>query len=327
MFGPDGNCVSPETGLHLEWTGAGPPELWRKPVGSGYSTPVLAGDDLILLHRIENRELLSCYSAESGQPRWEHAWPTTYQCKYLYSNGPYGSPLIDGDLVFAAGAQGRLVCVTRETHSLLWERDLFADLQLQQGLFAFGPGLATDDARLYLNAGGVDTNSGIVALDKCTGETVWTATDHAMAYTLPRLVTVHGRRLLLVLTETGLACLDPDSGSEHWTYPFHAKGADTINAVTPAVQDDLVLIVAGPGPGAVACGLKRTSQRAKSGKTAACSIASSTRSSTAGGTSMASPPADRAARSSSASNSPAASCAGNIPLRSTAARQLLPTAG
>lgn len=251
MFGPDGNCVSPETGLHIEWAAAGPPELWRKPVGTGYSTPVMVEDDLILLHRIEDHERLSCYDTETGKPKWEHSWPTTYQCKYRYSSGPYGTPLIDGDYVLATGAQGQLFCLNRPDSAVRWHRDLQSDLQLEEGLFAFGPGLATDDTRLYLNAGAATASAGIIALDKQTGETLWAATDHAMAYTLPRLATIHGQNLLLVLTETGLACLDPDTGREHWTYPFHSKAVDTINAVTPAVQGDLVLIVAGPGPGSV----------------------------------------------------------------------------
>jgi len=251
MFGPDGTCVSPETGLQLEWPAAGPPELWRIPIGTGYSSPVAVADDLIVLHRQGDRELLSCYAAATGQPKWEQSWPTSYQCKYQYSSGPYGTPLIDGDCVFAAGAQGRLVGVARADGSVIWERNLSADLQLPESLFAFGPGLLADDERLFLNAGGVATSSGVVALDKRTGETLWTATDQALAYTVPRLSALHGTRLLLILTKTGLACLDPDSGREHWTYPFHSRAVDMINAVTPAVQDDLVLLVAGPGPGAV----------------------------------------------------------------------------
>jgi outer membrane protein assembly factor BamB len=251
IFGPEGNCVSLETGLRIDWPESGPPELWRLAVGTGYSSPIVVDNDLIVLHRVDDLEKLSCFDAESGQPRWDHSWPTTYQCKYAYSSGPYGTPLIDADRVYAAGAQGQLVCLSRSTGQLRWQRDLAADLKLPTGLFGFGPGLATDMTRLYLNAGGVSTGSGLVALDKRTGETVWTATDHAMAYTVPRLITVHGHRLVLVLTETGLACLDPDTGSEHWTYPFHSKSIDTINAVTPAVQGDLVLLVAGPGPGAV----------------------------------------------------------------------------
>ncbi|HEX5102542.1 MAG TPA: PQQ-binding-like beta-propeller repeat protein [Pirellulaceae bacterium] len=251
LFGPELTSVSRETGLRIEWPAAGPPLLWQIPVGTGYSSPVLVDDDLIVLHRIENRELLSCFDAESGQPNWEHDWPTSFQCKYAYSSGPYGTPLIDGDVVFAAGAQGRLVAVSRADGALIWERDLQADRKLADGLFGFGPGFAIDAERFYLNAGGGEMNAGVIALDKRTGETLWTATDHAMAYTTPRFMMVAGRRLLLVLTKVGLTCLDPATGDEHWTYEFHSKGVDTINAVAPAIQDNLVLLVAGPGPGSV----------------------------------------------------------------------------
>jgi outer membrane protein assembly factor BamB len=250
LFGPDLTGVSRETGLNIAWDRTGPPELWRRYVGTGYSSPVVVGDDLILLHRLDDRELVSCLSAASGEPKWQHAWPTTFRCRFDYSSGPYGTPLVDGQHIYAAGAQGRLICLS-SAGALVWQRFLGDDLNLPDGLFGFGPGLAVDEARLYLNAGGSQTGSGIIALDKHTGNTLWTATDHAMAYTSPRLVKLHGSRLLLVLTETGLACLDADTGREHWTYPFHSKSIDTINAVTPAVQDDLVLLVAGPGPGAV----------------------------------------------------------------------------
>jgi hypothetical protein len=123
--------------------------------------------------------------------------------------------------------------------------------QAVRGLFGFGPGLATDSERLYLNAGGGDANAGFIAIDKQSGATRWTSTDHAMAYTVPRLATIHGRRHLLALTETGLVSLDTETGDERWTFAFHAKAVDAINAVTPLIQDDLVLIVAGPGPGSV----------------------------------------------------------------------------
>jgi hypothetical protein len=206
---------------------------------------------LILLHRLQDRELVSCYDPATGQSRWEFGWPTAFQCKYEYSSGPYGTPRIDGDRVYAAGAEAHLTCLDRSTGQPIWERSLRNDFALQPGLFGFGPGLATDEQRLYFNVGGTENSAGIIALDKLSGETLWTATDHAMAYTMPRLASFHGQPTLLVLTVFGLVALDPADGSVAWTVEFHSKAVDTINAVTPLVQDDLLLLVAGPGPGAM----------------------------------------------------------------------------
>jgi hypothetical protein len=67
LLGPAHDCSSPEQGLDLEWPKAGPFEMWRIPVGSGYSAPVVLGDRLILLHRKDDDEIVDCLDAANGQ--------------------------------------------------------------------------------------------------------------------------------------------------------------------------------------------------------------------------------------------------------------------
>ena len=252
LFGPDGTSLSQEQRIDARWDATGPRELWRAAIGRGYSSPVIAEGKLLLHERTGDEERLRCWDARTGEELWHNSRPTTYQCKFPpYTSGPYGTPLIHGGRVYAASAQAQLECCDLETGSTLWQRDLREDYQIPEGQFGFGPGLMIDGELLFLNAGGTKTNAGIIALRIESGETAWTATDHASAYTTPRVATVDGKRHLLVLTETGLADLVPDSGQVRWVYPFHSKAVDTINAVSPVVQDDLVMLVTGPGPGAV----------------------------------------------------------------------------
>ncbi|WP_425616640.1 PQQ-binding-like beta-propeller repeat protein [Anatilimnocola sp. NA78] len=257
LFGPNLDSRSPETGLNLRFGEAGPRELWRKAIGSGYSAPVVgkqdsSSDDLVLLQREQDEEVLACLDALSGEERWRCAWPTTYKCPYEYSSGPYATPVIDGDRVYAVGAQGQLHCVSREHGQVIWQRNLPEEFPGgAAGLFGFGAGLLVDGERLYLNVGAGEQQAGIVAFDKLSGETAWQATERSFAYTTPRLTTIAGQRYLLVLTDFGLAALDPASGSLLGEYEFQPRGPDVINAVTPVVQGDRVLLVAGPGPGAV----------------------------------------------------------------------------
>ena len=42
--GPERTGASPETGLLLAWPKDGPPKLWEKAIGEGYSGPVVAGE-------------------------------------------------------------------------------------------------------------------------------------------------------------------------------------------------------------------------------------------------------------------------------------------
>src|ERR1043165_8487112 len=44
--GPDGNYTSPEKGLLHEWPAGGPQELWRAKIGTGWSCPSVAGDEV-----------------------------------------------------------------------------------------------------------------------------------------------------------------------------------------------------------------------------------------------------------------------------------------
>jgi len=41
--------------------------VWRRPVGQGFSGPVVSNGKLILFHRIENKEVVECLDAKTGE--------------------------------------------------------------------------------------------------------------------------------------------------------------------------------------------------------------------------------------------------------------------
>src|SRR5262245_28666198 len=51
FLGPRGTGISGETGLLEKWTDKGPPILWKKKIGEGYSAPSVRGNRLVLFHR------------------------------------------------------------------------------------------------------------------------------------------------------------------------------------------------------------------------------------------------------------------------------------
>ena len=79
LFGPLHISISTETGILTEWPESGPPELWRREVGLGYSSPITWGDQLIVLHRIGDEEIVECFNAETGETKWTYQYPVTYQ--------------------------------------------------------------------------------------------------------------------------------------------------------------------------------------------------------------------------------------------------------
>ena len=79
FLGPDRNGVSKETGLVDSLPKNGPPLVWKKEVGEGFSGPVIAGERLILFHRVGNEEVVQCLNAGTGKGLWKFAYPTAYQ--------------------------------------------------------------------------------------------------------------------------------------------------------------------------------------------------------------------------------------------------------
>lgn len=251
LFGPRHDCISRETGIVTAWPATGPQVRWRTTVGAGYSSPVAMGDLVYVLHRIGDEEVVEAFDIESGQPRWRHIYPTAYACRFAYSHGPYSTPTIDGEYVYTYGAEGVLHCLDRETGKEIWSRSLNREYEVPEGLFGASCSPLVEGGRLIINIGAEDRGAGIVALDKRTGKTVWTAVEDGAGYATARAATIYGRRHIFSLTDEFLVSLDPADGKVHWQIPFKSKSPDACNATSPLVVDDLVLVTTGPGYGSL----------------------------------------------------------------------------
>ena len=246
LYGPDYGSVSTETDLALDFEANGPAVLWKRPIGKGYSAPVLRDGKLILISRHDDREVVECVDAETGNPLWEFDYPTDYDCSFEYSNGPYATPVIGKDAVVTVGAQGQFHCLDLTSGKTVWSRNLLRDynVPLKEWPVTTSP-LLVDD-RIIFNLGAVEQSAGIVALDIASGEVLWESTDHGFSHASPIAATIHDRLFVFAMTDKGLVCLDPVDGNVHWEVPHRIRQSDRYNAVTPVVYEDRVCIVTGP---------------------------------------------------------------------------------
>src|SRR5438132_14032819 len=74
FLGPERNGISRETGLLATWPEKGPPVLWDKSIGEGYSGPVVVDNKLILFHRLDNKGVAECLDATTGGGLWKFAY-------------------------------------------------------------------------------------------------------------------------------------------------------------------------------------------------------------------------------------------------------------
>jgi hypothetical protein len=67
FLGPAHNQTSVETGLRAEFPPGGPALVWAMPKGEGYAAPVVAGERLVLFHRVGGEEVAECLHALDGR--------------------------------------------------------------------------------------------------------------------------------------------------------------------------------------------------------------------------------------------------------------------
>jgi outer membrane protein assembly factor BamB len=258
FLGPSHNGISGETKLLHDWPKEGPPLLWEMSKGTGYSSPAISGAYLVFMHRVGNLERVENLNPQTGDRNWLFTYPTKFEDRYGYNNGPRASPVIDGDRVYTYGAESKLHCLNLKSGAVIWKRDIAAEFKVPQDFFGTANTPLVEGNLLIVNVGAPGGPT-VAAFDKLTGKTVWGAgKDWGPSYASPVPATVHGKRRIFVLAggesrppTGGLLCIDPANGAVDFSYPWRSKSYESVNASSPVVVDNYVFISASYKTGGV----------------------------------------------------------------------------
>ncbi len=267
FLGPHGDNTSPETNLLASWSTNVPPLAWERSIGSGYSAPSVIGGLLVLHHRLGDEEIVEALDAASGKSKWQRKNPSRFTDPFGYNNGPRCTPLLTSNRCYTFGAEGKLQCLDLATGELVWQRDTSKDWNVPEAFFGVGSTPILEDGKLIVMVGG-QPDASVVALDPATGKTIWESvgkttwqgvtpigwrttkpyewTGHEMlaSYASPTAATIHGQRHLLCLMRQGLVSLNPTNGAVNFKRWFQCQVNESVNAMTPVVADDLILLSA-----------------------------------------------------------------------------------
>ena len=148
---------------------------------------------------------------------WESRYEASYQGLQGYGIGPRSTPVIAGELIFAAGVTGKLHALTIGNGKVLWSREL---LDGELGGNRPGHGYASSPVAwgdsVIVPVGG--ENASLVAFDQKTGDVKWRAHSFRNSYSSPRIAIVAGRPQLLAFMADELIGVDPESGTLLWRY-------------------------------------------------------------------------------------------------------------
>ena len=248
FLGPDRDGHYQGPPVDVSWGEEGPPEVWSRPVGSGFAGPVVADDRLLLFHRVDRSEVLEALDPATGETIWRYEYPTTYRDDFGFDEGPRSAPVVADGRVVTFGAQGQLHVVSLASGEPIWSVDTQERFGLRKGFFGAAGSPLVQDGRVIANIGGSD--AGVVAFDAASGDVLWTSTEDEASYSSGVSLQLNGESLALFLTRNFLFGLDPVDGSVRFSQPWRARMRASVNAASPIVVDNLVFVSAQYGPGA-----------------------------------------------------------------------------
>ena len=285
FLGPTADSKSTETGILTPWPENGPPLVWHIAAGEGYAVPSIADGRLFFFDRHDgeplnpddDRNRLTCMTPDTAKQLWRFECPTKFKDMLGYSGGPRCCPVIDGDRVYILGGEGVLHCLNVAGGKVIWKRDTKADFNVVKNFFGVGATPVIEGDLLIMQVGGspdpydkaangepigpptdlyaaggkvIPGGTGIVAFNKLTGKVVYKITDELASYATPTLATINDRRWCFVFARGGLVGFEPATGKVDFHYPWRSTKLESVNAASPIVIGDRVLITETYGLGA-----------------------------------------------------------------------------
>ena len=230
-----------------EWPSNGPPQLWSaNGLGEGYSSIAISNGKLFTMGNQDDDEMVIALDLASGDKRW--ATRSGRAFREGQGNGPRGTPTIDGDLVYALGANGDLVCLDIETGRPKWSGNILQEFGGQNITWGICESVLIDGDKLICTPGGREAT--MVALNKQTGRVIWKSvvpTTPGPAYSSIIAVEVGGVRQYVNFTSAGVVGVRASDGQPMWGQKESAN--PTANCSSAVFADNCIFTASGYGTG------------------------------------------------------------------------------
>jgi hypothetical protein len=232
--GPDRDGVVRGVRIATDWTTSPPVELWRQPIGPGWSSFAVRGDLVYTQEQRGDDEDVSCYDLSTGRLRWRHRDAV----RFWESNagpGPRATPTLGNGRVYTLGATGILNALDADDGALVWSRNAGTDTGAKIPGWGFaGSPLVTSDLVVVAASGR------LAAYDAATGGPRWLQA-RGGSYSSPHLMTIGGAPQILLLSSTGVTSVAPADGAVLWE---HAWEGVPILQPARSSESDLLLTTA-----------------------------------------------------------------------------------
>lgn len=245
--GPGRDGIVRGVSIETDWTVSPPVELWRRPIGPGWSSFAFENGLLYTQEQRGDEEIVAAYEVTTGLPVWQHRDAT----RFWEANGgagPRATPTLDDGRIFSFGGTGIVNALDSTSGSLLWSRNAEADTGSTIPFWGYSSSPLVVGGLVVIASGNV-----LIAYDKATGESSWLgpSTKGGESYSSPHLATIDGVEQILLMSGAGAASVAPADGTVLWQYPW--PGAPIVQPAVTAGGDILLTTAGASG----ALGLRR----------------------------------------------------------------------
>jgi len=245
--GPARDGIYPGKNLLKTWPDQGPQLLWSADgLGDGYSSAVVTENAIFVSGADGNKGYINALDHD-GKQLWRTFYGTEWDESY---EGSRSTPLFYHGKLYMVSGMGKIFSMNPENGEMIWEINLLEKYGAVNLKWGMTENLAFFENMIYVTPGGKVHN--ILALDKDTGELIWTsrAKEEISAYCSPLIVNHHGMDMLISQTENSIIGLNARTGGLLWSHPQPNQWS--VHANTPFYADGIVYCVSGYGKGGVA---------------------------------------------------------------------------
>lgn len=247
--GPNRDGHYDQEPILTRWPKEGLRQIWRQPIGGGYSSFTVADGRAYIIEQRRDREVAAAYAVSDGRELWTNGWPDKFE-EPMGGEGPRATPTYDEGRIYAMGGNGEFRCMDAASGRTIWRRNIIAENHAE--VLAYGEAaspLIVGDKVIVLPGG---TNGlSVAAYDKLTGAPIWKSLSDNQAYSSPMLVTLAGQRQVLILSGRGVMGILPENGRLLWHLTWLVNNFNAV-AQPVVLGSNRFMLSAGYGKGCAA---------------------------------------------------------------------------
>jgi outer membrane protein assembly factor BamB len=224
-------------------------ELWRRPIGSGFSGITIVGERGYTGESDGATDHAIAFDVRTGKTLWRAPLGETYRGHDGSRDGPIATPAVGGGRVFLPGPRGTLVALDAASGRELWRKDLPAELEVKLPFYGFGASPVLAGNRVVLQVGSAE-KSGLAAFEAATGALAWTALPSetkgdSTGYSTAVPAVLGSESQLVVTAHDRVFAVRAADGSVAWTHPLGEAEEPTRSPLV--LPQDQVLVLRGTG--------------------------------------------------------------------------------